>query len=188
MLHAMLLALFVMVVDITPVPLVTNPATYEFGFSLNHAGTTDRQYTLFIYKVHDGHVIESTVISEKAFILQAAGLENSRANPLGIDLFEQYAIAECEAHRDSLSGDYAYRCSPLNDLWRLRYGGATSNTSSTGWAQDLNAPGIRQQIILQAYRSPHEDHWLGPYFGAKAFALLKDIQDPTWVATYRDGR
>lgn len=188
MLHTMLVAILAIVVEITPAPVASSLATFEFGLSLNQAGTTDRQYTLFIYKVHDGHVIESTAISEKAFILQAAGLEASRANPLGIDLFDQYTIDDCEAHRYSLSGDYAYHCSPLNDLWRLRYGGATSNTSSAGWAQDLNAPGIRQQIILHAYRSPHEEHWLGPYFGAKAFALLKDMQDPTWVATYRDGR
>ncbi len=185
---AALLLILLLATNATPWPDVPTLATYEYGFSLNQAGSNDKQYTLFIYKVHEGHVLESTAISEKTFILQAMGLEASRANPAGIDLFEQYKITDCDALRDSLSGQYAYRCSPLNDLWRLRYGGATSNTGSAGWAQDLNTPGIRQQIILQVYRSPHEEHWLGPYFGAKAFSLLRDMQDPAWVSTYCDGR
>jgi hypothetical protein len=81
-----------------------------------------------------------------------------------------------------------HQCLPLDALWKLRYGGATSNTGTSGWAQEVNAPGVRQQIILQSYRSPHEEHWIGPYFGARAFALLHDIQDEQWIASYRDGR
>ncbi|MBL7951864.1 MAG: hypothetical protein JNM62_09100 [Flavobacteriales bacterium] len=186
--RAVFLFLVLILSSAAPKPDAPILATYEFGFSLNLAGNNDKQYTLFIYKVHEGQVLESTAISERTFILQAMGLEASRANPASIDLFKQYDISECDARRDSLSSVYAYRCSPLNDLWRLRYGGATSNTGSAGWAQELNTPGIRQQIILQAYRSDHEEHWLGPYFGAKAFALLRDMQDPAWVSTYRDGR
>lgn len=186
--RVVLFSILIIATGATLRPASSTLATYEFGFSLNQAGHEDGQYTLFIYNVHDGHVLESTAISEKTFIMQCLGAEVSRANPAGIDLFKQYNIAECDAQRDSLSGNYAYRCSPLNDLWRLRYGGATSNTGTAGWAQDLYTPGIRQQIILQAYRSTHEEHWLGPYFGAKAFALLRDMQDPAWVSTYRDGR
>lgn len=188
MYRSALVSILFIATSAAPRPDASILATYEFGFSLNLAGNNDKQYTLFIYKVHEGHVLESTAISEKTFILQALGLEASRANPANIDLFKQHDITECDARRDSLSATHVYRCAPLNDLWRLRYGGATSNTGSAGWAQELNTPGIRQQIILQAYRSAHEEHWLGPYFGAKAFALLRDMQDPAWVSTYRDGR
>lgn len=170
--------------DPNAVPL----ATYELGFSLNLTANNDQHYTLFIYKVHEGRVLESTAISEKTFVLQGLGLESSRANLSGVNLFEQFAITDCEVQKDELGKVIDHQCLPLDELWKLRYGGATSNTGTSGWAQEVNAPGVRQQIILQAYRSPHEEHWIGPYFGARAFALLHDIQDPQWIATYRDGR
>lgn len=163
-------------------------ATYEFGFSLSQTSTEDELYTLFIYKVLDGQVLESTAIPERSFVMQATGLETSRANTEGVDLFELYLVPNCEAQRDTIDRSIHYHCDPLAEVWKLRYGGATSGTGTAGWAQHLNEPGVRQQIILQAYRSPQNDHWIGPYFGKQAFLLLRDIQDPAWVSTYRDGR
>lgn len=155
-------------------------ATYEFGFSLN-----DGQY--FIYKVFDGEVVESDPISLQSFILQASGRESSRANPEGLDLFDLHKIEKCESAVDSIARRTDTYCDALNDLWKLRYGGATSGTYTAGWAGELNEPSVRQQIILQAYRSPAYEHWLGPYFGKQAFQLLHDIQDPDWVSTYARG-
>ena len=163
-------------------------ATYEFGFSLSPTGVEGQLYTLFIYKVLDGQVLESTAISEKTFVMQATGMEASRANPEGVDLFELYRVPNCAAHRSSTDRSIDHRCDPLAELWKLRYGGASSGTSTAGWAQQLNEPGLRQQIILQAYRPPEYDHWLGPYFGEQAFLRLRDITDPGWIGTYRDGR
>ncbi len=155
-------------------------ATYEFGFSLS-----DQQY--FIYKVFEDRVIESAPISLSTFVRQASGVEQSRANPEGVDLFAYYRITGCALFTDSSSGKQQAFCTALNDLWKLRYGGASSGTSTSGWSTELNAPSERQCIILQVYRSPEAPHWLGPYFGKRAFQLLHDMQDPAWVSTYSRG-
>lgn len=167
----------------TPAPL----ATHEFGFSLADVGPQGIG-SLFIYKVYEGRVVESRPVREEAFIRQALGIEASAANTEAADLFSRWEITGCEQLTDSASLQDVLLCLPLNELWKLRYGGGSSGTATAGWSQEVNMPGIRQQIILQAYRHPEEEHWLGPYFGARAFQLLHDIQDPAWVETYANGR
>lgn len=166
-----------------PAPL----ATYEFGFSLAMEGQHNTA-TLFVYKAQQGRVVESRPIREGAFVRQAMGVEASPANMEAINLFSRWGIRGCGASTDPSTMQSTFDCLPLHDLWKLRYGGATSGTAGSGWSQELFMPSIRQQIILQAYRHPEERHWLGPYVGAEAFRLLRDIQDPAWVSAYRDGR
>jgi hypothetical protein len=141
-----------------------------FGFSLNG--------TLFIYNVVDDKVVDSDPIGEKPFIMQALGVEHSRANPLSENFFARYAIVGCEGVIDTTTGDVRYRCLPLRDLWKLSDGKA-------GWSENTYTPSLRQQQILAEYRPSRDIHWQGPYYGERAFRLLHDLQDAEWVQNYR---
>lgn len=160
-----------------PVPKL---ATYELGFSLNG--------TCFVYTMVHDSVIDSDPIGKKAFIMQASGAETSRADPGGLDLFKKYNVPACGVVMDTVSGESFYLCSILDDLCKLTNGSASDSSSAFGWSPNNFQPGEGQQRILNAYRPESEGHWLGPYFGERAFRLLHDMQDPGWVARYRSAQ
>lgn len=161
-------------------------STYELGFSLN--GTT------FIYKVFDDSVLVSEPITRKSFIMQGMGVESSRANlptagrPADSNLFERFAIRDCGGLIDTTTKEVTYLCFPLDDLPKLTTATASDGSSAFGWSSNNFQPGEGQQRILDAYRPESEIHWLGPYFGERAFRLLHDMQDPDWVARYRSAQ
>lgn len=155
-------------------------STYELGFSLN--GTT------FIYKVFDDSVLVSEPITRKAFIMQGMGVESSRANPADSNLFERFAIRDCGGLIDTTTKEVTYLCFPLDDLPKLTTASASDGSGAFGWSSNDFQPGEGQQRILNAYRPKSEIHWLGPYFGERAFRLLHDMQDPDWVTRYRSTR
>ena len=158
-------------------------AKREFGFSLN-PNTQGELYTLFIYTVYEGEVVDSRVMRPGPFILQMGGLEESPANLESIDLFDEYGIKGCGPWGENGEIHTGLDCSTLQDLWKLRYQDAKMPGRGPGWAAEPLTPSTRQQILLQAYRSPNHAHWHGPYFGRDAFRLLRDMQDPDWVRLY----
>jgi len=161
-------------------------ARQEFGFSLNPTAQGGL-HALFIYTVMDGVVVGNVPMRTQPFILQASGLLESKANLESVDLFDQYEIRDCGVWADANGINANLECSPILDLWKLRYKNGMGAQPGTGWAAEEFRPSERQQIILQLYRSTEYEHWHGPYFGKDAFRLLRDMQDPAWVETYQHG-
>jgi len=159
---------------------------YEFGFSLNPTAQGGLN-ALFIYTTLEGRVVGSIPMRLQPFILQASGVEESKANLESVDLFDQYEIQDCGIWADKEGLQANLECSPLLDVWKLRYKHGMGAQPGNGWAAEEFRPSERQQIILQMYRSPEYEHWHGPYFGKNAFRLLHDMQDPAWVDTYQNG-
>ncbi len=160
-------------------------ARREFGFALN-PNPQGGLVTLFIFTVADGEVVDSRPMRPGPFILQMAGIEQSPANIEGVDLLEEYGITGCGPSA-SASSHYDLECPAISDLWKLRYRSAPEPYEGSGWAAEEFRPSDRQQVLLQAYRQPQHANWHGPYFGANALRLLRDLQDPAWVRLYRDG-
>jgi hypothetical protein len=161
-------------------------ARHEFGFSLNPTAQGGL-HALFIYQVLDGTVVGSVPMRPQAFILQASGLLESKANLEGIDLFDEHGIRNCGVWTGENGLQADLECAPLLELWKLRYRNGMGVQPGAGWAGEEFRPSERQQIILQFYREPTYEHWHGPYFGKDAFRLLRDMQDPAWVETYQHG-
>lgn len=161
-------------------------ARHEFGFSLNPTAQGGL-HALFIYTVMDGVVLGNVPMRPQPFILQASGLMESKANLESVDLFDQYEIRDCGVWADAAGIQANLECSPILDLWKLRYKNGMGAQPGAGWAAEEFRPSERQQIILQLYRQPEYEHWHGPYFGKDAFRLLRDMQDPAWVETYQYG-
>ncbi|HRH68724.1 MAG TPA: hypothetical protein PLB89_04365 [Flavobacteriales bacterium] len=165
---------------------ISAQARHEFGFSLNPTAQGGL-HALFIYTVVDGVVLGNVPMRPQPFILQASGLMESKANLESVDLFDQYEIRDCGVWADTAGIRANLECSPILDLWKLRYKNGMGAQPGTGWAGEEFRPSERQQIILQLYRQPEYEHWHGPYFGKDAFRLLRDMQDPHWVETYQHG-
>jgi len=164
----------------------TSYANREFGFTLN-PNAQGEFYTLFIYSVLNGEVVESRPIRTESFILQMAGFEESPANIEGIDLFEEYGIRDCGPRLVQGAVRSGLECLPIRNLWKLRYRDALVAGQGLGWSAEESVPSPRQQIMLQAYRSSMHPHWQGPYIGKDALRLLRDMQDPEWVRLYKMG-
>lgn len=161
-------------------------ARYEFGFSLNPTAAGGLN-ALFIYTVFEGAVVNSVPMRVQPFILQVSGLMESKANLESVDLFDQHGIRDCGVWADKEGLTANLECSPILELWKLRYQNGMGAQPGLGWAAEQFRPSIRQQIILQLYRPLEYEHWHGPYFGEDAFRLLRDMQDPAWVETYAKG-
>lgn len=161
-------------------------ARHEFGFSLNPTAQGDL-HALFIYTVMDGKVLGSVPMRSDFFVLQASGMMESVANLESIDLFDASGIVECGAWTADGAVAANLKCSPLLDIWKLRYRSGMGMQPGEGWAAEEYRPSDRQQVILQFYRSTEHDDWHGPYYGKDAFRLLRDMQDPAWVGTYKLG-
>ncbi len=174
------------VLSVCSVGPLCGQARHEFGFSLNPTAQGGL-HALFIYTVMDGVVVGSVPMRTQPFILQASGLLESKANLESIDLFDENGIRDCGVWSDKDGLQANLECSPILDLWKLRYRNGMGAQPGTGWAGEEFRPSERQQIILQLYRPAEYEHWHGPYFGKDAFRLLRDMQDPTWVETYQHG-
>lgn len=163
------------------------PAHWEFGFSLA-TGMNNQLYTCFLVKIHEDKVIAKELITAEQFILQAKGLVKSKANPEGVDLFREHGIDLCNQDQASTVQEQIDACDPFATVWKLRFqewpfkeqGGA----HEPGWAETPLCPSERQMFLLHEYGM---HHYLDAVYGAQAFALLKNVRDPEWVANYTQG-
>ena len=166
-----------------PAPLLT---IREFGFSLNPNAQGDF-HALFIYTVYNGAVVDALPMRTEPYVLQMAGLQESRANQDGADLFSRFGINQCGAWMEEDVVHTNLQCLAVLQLWKLRYRKEMVDGQGKGWASEEFTPSARQQVLLQLYRPPQFEDWHGPYFGEGAFRLLRDMQDPEWVQLYQIG-
>ncbi|HOP44888.1 MAG TPA: hypothetical protein PLA11_15305, partial [Flavobacteriales bacterium] len=73
-----------------PAPL----ANYLFGLSLA-TGHNGQLFSCFMVKVFEDKVIGSDPITREQFLMQARGLEPSKANADGTDLFARFDVRRC---------------------------------------------------------------------------------------------
>jgi len=163
-------------------------ARYVFGMSLA-TGQNGQLFTLFVVKVHEGQVLESTPITRDQFIRQVQGRTFSKANPDGEDLFRKYGVTACTLPEDSAALGYLTDCITLDNLWKLRFWEyplalVSGERTGKGWSEKPTVPSDRQQLLLQGYGI---DHPTDLCLGEDLFRLLRDMGDPEWVDNYRKG-
>lgn len=177
----------------------------SLGFALL-PGSNSSPVSYYLVRKFDDPAKEITAqnISKNEFIAIAYGWGESSANPKAEDLFTKFEIAHCGYTPDTIIHFILYKgglgCSPLDDLWRLAYneypyGNETTNSKPAdpksvvdpsggrgpGWARTPFKPSEGQIQILQSYGAAT---FIDIIYGDKAFHLLHDMQDPTWVANY----
>ncbi|CAG5082919.1 hypothetical protein [Parvicella tangerina] len=170
-------------------------AQYTFAFTLQ-PGPNSGLITYWMVTVHNDKIVYKTPMTEKNFILSMKGEMYSKANPTGINLFEQ------AVQSDSCFYQYYWEkeeCNPLDyyrldDLWTLRYNrnpecpeGCTpaKGMRVDGLAANKTYPSDAQMAILQDYGV---SHYTGFFYGDDMFRIFTDINDPNWVNNYENAQ
>lgn len=177
---------------------------YELGFSINP--TVNSGVVTFVILGIDsvsGKIVNKEAISEDNFVQYAKGIIKNRANPKGINFFEEAGI-DCGIIIDdpkSIGGVLIYDtlwnemrpiCLPVWDIWKLRYsihpqygkGASAVPEEDIGWAANRWRPSYMQTVYLQKNYGIEkiQDFFHGP----KMFELFKDMQNPDWVRMYME--
>ena len=153
------------------VPKVKNDTTAQrihhfFGFSLVPTLNGSLITFAIVRELRDGSK-EISFISKDTFILQAMGMQDSKANPKKESFFKKYNITP-EA---------------LDEIWKLRYSEHPySQKKIFGWANKESIPSPGQMIELKKFGI---ENMFSYCYGEKAFKLLQLIQDPSWVVRYK---
>lgn len=162
--------------------------TWHFGVGLG-TGMNSQLYTCFLVKVHDGKVVAKEAITSDQFILQAKGMVQSKANPVNEDLWKAYGIVLCDTTQVSTVQEQIDACNPMAQLWKLRFQewplhDGIGRPDASGWSELPMRPSDRQLLLLSEFGIGHPSDIA---YGEPAFALLRSLRDPGWVANYKSG-
>lgn len=123
-------------------------------------------------------------IDERTFVLIATGHQRSKANPRQANLFEEFGVEGCEVVYNQPFREYEISCSPTQQPWKLRYQARPSveGPGEAGWAGKELCPNDRQMYLLKGYGIQDLDDYV---IGTKAFELLRNCSDPSWISHYK---
>lgn len=173
-------------------PLVSQ---HTFGFTLQPTANSGL-VSYWIVTVYNDKIVSKLPITEKNFILQMKGEQYSKANPQGINMFE--ASVESDScfyqyywHKGDCNFLDFYR---LDDLWTLRYNrnpvcpeGCTpaDGMRVDGLAVNKTYPSDAQMNMLYNYGITH---YTGVFYGDNMLKMFNDINNPSWVESYRSAQ
>jgi len=141
---------------------------YYFGFSLNPDANSGL-VSFGILKITPDREKSIIRLNKRDFMLQAAGLQASLANPDTVDLFKRYNI----------SNYYV-----VDSLWKLKYAEYPflgQRQTEKGWANKDFSPSPGQFKILKHFGIEKAMDFC---YGDNAFFLMRALQDPAWIARY----
>lgn len=148
------------------------------------AGAHSSLITYAIVSFRDGAVIGAQVITEQRFMYEAMGYYPSIANLNRENLFDKNGVDSCFLLSNDMNKVVGYYCKPFQSLWKLRFYEHPYQFDSPGWSQGQFKPSIYQMKILREEYGIN--NILTDYFyGDSLFKLLRDVQDPVWIETYR---
>ena len=166
----------------------------ELAFSLMPSGNSALcTFAILTWYGDDARYSDVRVITRNEFLAVAHGLIESEANPKREDLFLKHEIKDCSFYRDTVWKSTTYDCSVIDDLWKLRHKTYPLRADQkrvildkvavpeTGWASSAYEMSWEQLAFLEKYGIRSRNDY---FYGANAFKLLKDMQDPDWVAAY----
>lgn len=141
-------------------------------------------FTLYAF-IHDGKTLnKQKILSKEEFVRFASGNWPSIYNPNRIDYFKEKSIT-CGTIKDDASYREVSFCVPLDSLWKVRYAAFPFSTSSeTGWSKNNYQPSERQaEFLYKNYGVSNLD--VSFIIDDNFWKLLKDIQNPSWIRTYK---
>lgn len=124
-------------------------------------------------------------LSQQQFMFFALGYWPSRANPEKVNLFAKNGIKGVDLTYDDFDKVNGYTLGPISQLWRLKYQSHPMRRDMpAGWSQSPYNPNENQaKYLFEKYGVLNVNTHF--FVGEKLFQLLKDIQDPIWVAAYQ---
>lgn len=165
-------------------PIVNPSGKVVFGVRI--AMGVNSQMTSFIACRFgtEGYVREKRIFSRDEFIKIVSGHWPSNFNPKRINYFEQEGVAGGMFNNDTIR-QYIPYCPAFDSLWKINFStyplrGGTEN----GWSLGLYKPSLKQEkFISERYNIGHLD--IDFIIDTNFWNLLRDVEDPNWVANYR---
>ncbi len=146
---------------------------YFFGFNLMET-SFGTMYHLALIKPGENGKREVRLLTKDGFIAQASGKQESKGNPEKIDFFEKFQIKNPNI---------------VDDLWRLRYKEYpyfTQEKMEPGWSANDSIPFLpteaQMQILSKFGLTKMSDYIIGD----DAFRLLKLMEQPEWINSYKE--
>ncbi|MBI3133052.1 MAG: hypothetical protein HYZ14_00110 [Bacteroidetes bacterium] len=148
------------------------------------AGAHSAMITYAIVSFRDGAIIGAQVLTEQRFMYEAMGYYPSIVNLNKENLFEKNGVDSCFLLSNDLNKITGYYCKPFLDLWKIRFYEHPYQFDTPGWSQGQFKPSIYQMKILReeyGITNIMTDY----FYGDSLYKLLRDVQDPVWVESYR---
>lgn len=140
--------------------------------------------TYAILTLRDSNVVGAQILTEQQFMYQVMGYYPSIANMKRENLFEKYGVDSCFLISDELDNIIGYYAKPFYDLWKIRFYAHPMQFDTEGWSQGQMKPSRYQIDFL--YKEYGVNNVLTQFFyGDTLFKLLRDVQDPAWIESYR---
>ncbi len=163
--------------------MLVSPPHSAFGVKISFQSTG--LLTSYIAYIDNGRT-QSHVkqITETEFIKIASGHWPSIYNPTRRNFFAENNF-DCGVLKDSFTlKEYTY-CVPLDSLWKLHFEKHPLDiTKGNGWSNKQFNPSLKQELFLfQNYRVAHID--ANYFLDSNLWKILKDVQNPEWIANYK---
>lgn len=137
-----------------------------FGIRLSPTSQS-KIITYLIYTLYYDSTKNYDVITKRDFMSQFSGITESKANPDGKNLFNEYQI-------DPMVFEY---------LWKIRYPEYPfGKEPRPGWATGTLIPSKTQMQMLKPFGINHPADLI---FGDSLISFLKAASDPAWVNRYK---
>jgi len=135
-----------------------------------------------IVTIYQGKVHSIRHLSRRDFILISTGAMRSPFNPESKNLLALRGIDRCGYRIDTVTQNVRTDCACIDNLWRLRYDKHPLTNNDEGWARGGGTPDASQMAMLQPFglRKLHD-----LIYGDQLYALLRAVNDPQWVESYR---
>ena len=146
---------------------------YYFGFNLVENSFGSMIHLALIKPGNNGkhRIIQLT---KDGFIAQASGKQQSLANPEEEDFFEKHQIKNPNI---------------LDDLWRLRYKEYpyfSNEKIEPGWSANDSIPFVPTEAQMQILQKFGLNRMSDYIIGENAFRLLKLMEQPEWINSYKE--
>ncbi|UKN02915.1 hypothetical protein K6119_05225 [Paracrocinitomix mangrovi] len=160
----------------------------EFYFAIGLFTSAHSQLVTyaFITKLGD-NIINAQVVRADRFMYTALGhWPNPQLNPERINLFEKYQVDSCFLlMNESGTKVVGYYDRPFWDLWKIRFYEHPFEYDLMGWSKGQYSPSVPQKNFLRKEYGIN-NITLDYFYGDTLFKLLRDVQDPAWVDSYKN--
>ena len=154
---------------------------YYLGFNINSNMSGGLVNFALVKPLANGKN-EIILLTQDAFMFQAAGKQKSKGNPGMINLFEKYEINNPNI---------------VNSLWKLRYKenpnrqlgeylGHKKDSTYLGWSQNDLSPFIPTPAQMEVLKDFGINRFSDFIYDKQAFRLLNLMEDPEWVRAYKE--
>jgi len=154
-----------------------------FGIKINMQAT-GQLYFIEAFMSNGRTLTKGKILSKDEFIKFASGYWPSIYNPERINYFIQNQLS-CGVATDTSSNQKFSYCIPLDSLWKIRYANYPfTSTSEKGWSSHMITPSERQaNFLYNRYGIKNLDNSF--FIDDKLWLLLRDIQDQSWINSYK---